>query len=109
MIAFPHGYNPFSSFKPTCIFCRVVICFIVALSLVGTLYDIISAEIDRYRRQHNTGDINGDSGSEAGAYDRGVIMNGDSQLRQNVNNAIERPGFQRLENQEEKHKNEGNT
>ncbi|XP_071103043.1 nose resistant to fluoxetine protein 6-like [Haliotis cracherodii] len=85
----------------------VVICFIVALSLVGTLYDIISAEIDRYRRQRYTGDINGDSGSEAGAYDREVIMNDDGQKRQNVNNAIERPGFQRLENQEEKHQNEG--
>ncbi|XP_046563524.1 nose resistant to fluoxetine protein 6-like [Haliotis rubra] len=55
----------------------VVLCFIVALSLVGTLYDIISAEITRYRRVrcYVDVDVDFDSDSEIFVNDDGLLVN----------------------------------
>ncbi|XP_067686889.1 O-acyltransferase like protein-like [Haliotis asinina] len=40
-----------------------VICLVVALSIVGTLYDIITAEVERYRQKYNKDNESDDSGA----------------------------------------------
>ncbi|XP_046563523.1 nose resistant to fluoxetine protein 6-like [Haliotis rubra] len=93
---------------PSAVATVVVLCFIVALSLVGTLYDIISAEIDRYRRERHNDNTDGDGESEACAYNNDVFVKDDDGLPcKNVSCTAERPGLQRLENQEDKHQSEG--
>ncbi|XP_067687081.1 nose resistant to fluoxetine protein 6-like [Haliotis asinina] len=58
-----------------CVTTVVVLCVVVALSLVGTLYDIISTEIARYRRARCYVDVDFDSDSETFVNDDGLLVN----------------------------------
>ncbi|XP_067687082.1 O-acyltransferase like protein-like [Haliotis asinina] len=81
-----------------------VLCFIVALSLVGTLYDVISAEIKSYRHKRDNEFTTGDRDSGVGTHNNEVFINNSQQYKR-INNAIEHPEFQSIRKDEQQ--NEG--
>ncbi|XP_071103042.1 O-acyltransferase like protein-like [Haliotis cracherodii] len=67
-----------------------VICLVVALSLIGTSYDIITVEIERYRQKCN------DNEDDSGAYISEAFVTDDDILRGKENNGHASNGLPRI-------------